>query len=137
MATGATPGSGLPPWCVKTDRSPITKISGCPAMLMSGSTVTRPARSSVAPARSASTLPSRDARTPAAHSTVCAARCSCRPFIVTVTPLGIDLRHPRARPRAHAQRDQLALRLLRKIRWERGQHARLALHQQDGRLRAD
>src|ERR1017187_1834923 len=86
MATGATPGSGLPPWWVKLHRSPMTKISGCPGTLRSGSTMTRPARSSCAAGRSASTLPRCDARTPAAQSTVWVAMRSSRPLTETVTP---------------------------------------------------
>ena len=45
MATGERPGSGFPVWCVKTERSPITKTSGCPGIERSGSTIARPARS--------------------------------------------------------------------------------------------
>src|SRR5437763_1449443 len=43
MATGATPGSGLPPWCRNAARSPITNTSGWPGTVRSGSTRTRPA----------------------------------------------------------------------------------------------
>jgi len=42
MATGATPGSGLPFWWLKEARSPMTKISGWPGTLRSSSTMTRP-----------------------------------------------------------------------------------------------
>ena len=66
-------------------------------MLMSGSTTTRPARSNCAPARSASTLPRREARTPAAHSTVCVGD----PLVLAVHrdghAVGIDLRDASAR----------------------------------------
>src|ERR1035441_3009240 len=48
--------------------------------------MTRPARSSNAAARSASTLPRCDARTPAAQSTVWVAMRSSRPLTETVTP---------------------------------------------------
>ena len=49
MATGATPGSGLPAASFMLARSPMTKTSRCPGMLRSGSTSTRPARSTGAP----------------------------------------------------------------------------------------
>ena len=39
----ARPGRGLPPWCGKFARSPMTTISGWPGKLRSGSTVMRPA----------------------------------------------------------------------------------------------
>jgi hypothetical protein len=67
IATCATPGSGLPSArsCVMEARSPITKISGWPGTDRSGSTMTRPMRSSGAPI----VLPSGEAATPAAHTT--------------------------------------------------------------------
>ena len=49
MAAGATPGTGLPFFCFKAARSPMTKTSLCPGMLKSGFTTTRPARSTGAP----------------------------------------------------------------------------------------
>jgi len=71
---------------VKLARSPITWISGCPEIVRSGSTTTRPTLSMAAPALSASTLPSLDARTPAAHSTVRAGMRFSPPSSFTVTP---------------------------------------------------
>jgi hypothetical protein len=47
----------------KWARSPITKISGCPGMLRSGSTCTRPARSNVTPVCLANTSPMMEAFT--------------------------------------------------------------------------
>jgi len=41
MADCATPGRGFPVWWRKFARSPITKISGCPGAVRSGSTLTR------------------------------------------------------------------------------------------------
>ena len=66
MATCATPGSGVPPWCRNAAASPTTKSSECPGMERSGSTRTRPARSSGTPR----VVRSGDAATPAAHRTV-------------------------------------------------------------------
>ena len=88
-------------------------------MLMSGSTITRPARSSVAPGRvrPAPCPAARRARPP--PTAPCARRCArAVPFIVTVTPSGIDLRDASAGARAHAERDQLLLGLRRKVRRE-------------------
>ena len=53
-------------------RSPITKTSGWPGMVRSGSTITRPARSSGQP----STRPSGEAATPAAHKMTAAGTVS-------------------------------------------------------------
>ena len=71
----------------------MTLISGWPATLRSGSTTTRPARSSVAPVLSASALPSGEPATPAAQMTV----LLCRRWVLTVSPSGVSLPVPIAR----------------------------------------
>src|ERR1035438_8116151 len=92
----------------------MTRISGCPGTLRLGSTMTRPARSSWAPARSARTLPRREARTPAAQSTVWVAMRSVRPSTVKVAPsasMAVTLALVRERtPRAINWRSALAER---------------------------
>src|SRR5579883_2686186 len=65
IAAGARPGTGCPCSSFREARSPTTKTSGCPGIVRSGSTSTRPARSQGAP----SILPSGEAATPAAQST--------------------------------------------------------------------
>ena len=73
---GLTPGTGevaVGPWLSAAARSPTTEISGWSGTLRSGSTTTRPARSSVAPVPRASSAPSGEPATPAAQITVCAA----------------------------------------------------------------
>ena len=66
--------------------SPIAKTSGCPGKVRSGSTVTRPARSTSAWVWSPSRLARLDAVTPAAQITVLATMRSLSPsgaWIVT------------------------------------------------------
>ena len=71
MATGARPGSALPSGVLKLARSPSTKMSGRLPTVQSEFTWTRPARSvSTPPTAWASSLPSPDAFTPAAHTMV-------------------------------------------------------------------
>ena len=81
MATGATPGRDCtPPPALRTAAmSPSAMTSGWPGSVRSGSTVTRPARSTSAPAASPSIPASPEARTPAAHTTVRAAIRSLEP----------------------------------------------------------
>jgi len=70
-ATSATPGRPS-----SAIISPTTNTSGCPGSEQSGATCTRPARSTVACARSASSRPRDEACTPAAQMLV---RASMRP----------------------------------------------------------
>src|ERR1039458_1943477 len=64
----------------------MTKISGWPGTVRSGSTITRPARSSGAPVRWETIFPNSEASTPAAHSTVFAGMRSTESPVRTVTP---------------------------------------------------
>ena len=73
MATSQTPGRSF-----TLTMSPTAKTSGCPGSVRSGSTETRPARSTSAPVASPSALASGEAWTPAAHSTV---RAAMRPVV--------------------------------------------------------
>ena len=66
--------------------SPSAKTSGCPGSVRSASTVTRPARSSSAPLRSARRDARLDAVTPAAQITLCEAIRSASPLPSMVTP---------------------------------------------------
>ena len=66
LATGATPGSGLPSASVAAAVSPMTKISGWPGTDRSARTFTRPARSVSA----CSQCPAGEAITPAAQMMV-------------------------------------------------------------------
>ena len=66
LATGATPGSGLPSASSASAVSPITKTSGWSGTDRSGATLTRPARSAGTPSQ----LAAGDAFTPAAHMIV-------------------------------------------------------------------
>ena len=53
IAPCATPGVGLSGFHGSTAASPTTKISGCPGIVRSGSTMTRPERSVGAPVAAA------------------------------------------------------------------------------------
>ena len=53
------------------------EMFGCPGRDKSGSTTTRPPRSTAAPVASANFFASGDAETPAAHTTVFVGSCSC------------------------------------------------------------
>ena len=99
--------------------------SGCPGTVRSGSTRTRPARSSGAPRSGASG----EAWTPAAQSTVRAA------IALGADPdaARVDGGHERAGPDLDAERLELELRLRRQLLGVRGQHARAALEQDDAR----
>src|SRR5205085_533096 len=63
IATGETPGSGCSSLPVKLARSPITCTSGCPGIVRSSCTTTRPTRSTETP----SDLPTKEALLPAAQ----------------------------------------------------------------------
>ena len=82
IAPWATPGvtrsSSCPHGC--TAASPTTKISGWPGTVRSPSTMTRPLRSVVAPAASATLRAKDDAWTPAPHKTVRAGMISSGAF---------------------------------------------------------
>ncbi len=72
------PARAFPFWWLKLARSPITKISGCPGTVRSGSTIRRADLSRGAPVFAATARPSGEASTPAAHRMVRVGNSSSR-----------------------------------------------------------
>ena len=107
-------------------RSPTTKISGWPGTERSGSTCTRPARSSGAP----SDRPSGELATPAAQSTVLRSES----FAPSVTPSASIAGDALAQPHRDAEALELQPRLLRKVRRIGRQHAVGAFDQHHARV---
>ncbi len=106
--------------------SPSTKTSGCPGIVRSGPTLTRPTESTGAP----SVRPTSEARTPAAHSTVDA----CDVLVADTHTIRRDIRDAGIRPDLHAERFEIAHRAGRELRVERGQDARTGFDQNHARL---
>ena len=119
MAPWATPGTGRSGFQGVTARSPTMVTSGCPGTVRSGCTGMRPARSVASPSAFATARPNGVTCTPAAHSTVRAARCSRTRAVVMSTPSARDGGHPGAGPHGRARGEQVARRPAAKRRADR------------------
>ena len=127
MATGLTPGRGRPSWWVKSARSPITKISGRPGTVRSGSTTTRPFRSSGQP-RKFPILRGGHTGGPQNGRGLEALGAADR------DPRGVDLGHGSPGADLDAEADELGTRVLRRNSRVARQDSRAGLDENDASL---